>query len=353
MTAINANLIEPGDARWRGFLDRVPHDAYHLPQYVVCAARHEGGTPAAFYAEARGCEFLAPLLIRPLPACLDAPVDWRDAASPYGYPGPLASDPGDRDGVTQFLRAFRDVGWAHGIISAFFRLHPLLALPPEALATCGRVRQDGQVVVMDLSRPPEELWSQLRPNHRSGINKLARAGFTAVMDDWDRYGDFVRLYRRTMERVTAADFYFFSDAYFDDLRCALGDRLHLCSIVAPQGEVAAAALFFATGDIVQYHLGATADAFLSHAPSKLIFDFVRRWGAAEGRKVLNLGGGVGGQADCLFHFKAGFSPLRAEFATFRMILDEARYQMLIGRSPGVAAAASGYFPAYRQPESRA
>jgi len=351
---VNAELIRPDDPRWHAFLSRVPHDAYHLPEYVEFAARHEGGAPAALFAASGASALLLPLVIRDLPEDLGAPGDWSDATSPYGfYASPLASDPRDGRAVAVALAALRDVAHAHGIVSAFVRLHPLRSLPADALAAVGHVETHGRVVPVDLTHSLEQLWSETRANHRTGIRKLTRTGFVASMDDWDRYGDFIRIYRATMERVAATSFYFFPEAYFEELRIALGEQLHLCTIVSPGGELAAAGVFCVLGDAIQYHLGATATAYLRHAPSKLMFDVVRRWAKERGCGVLNLGGGLGGAEDSLFHFKAGFSPLGATCQTFRMVVDDERYRALQARhrEPGGQAddPLTGFFPAYRRP----
>jgi hypothetical protein len=77
--------------------------------------------------------------------------------------------------------------------------------------------------------------------------------------------------------------------------------------------------------------------------------FVAGWAKARGDRTLHLGGGVGGRADSLFHFKAGFSPLRHRFRTLRVVVDEDRYVALVsaldaGLDPSDRA---GFFPLYR------
>jgi hypothetical protein len=348
---MHADFIDPGDPRWRRTLARARHDVYHLPEYVITAAKQEGGTPAAFYAESGETAFLVPLVIRELPAAFGAPADWRDAVTPYGYPCPIVAGRSGPGSIAGFLAAFRDVGRAAGLVSAFFRLHPLLELPAEAFIPFGQLDQSGVTVYIDLRRSSAELWSQTRRDHRAGVRKLQSAGYAATLGEWSHYREFGRLYRHTMERVDASDFYFFSDEYFENLPSALDGRLHFCSVLSPQGDLAAGGLFCVTDGIVQYHLSATAKGHLHVAPSKLMLDHVRRWAKERGSTVLHLGGGLGGREDSLFRFKAGFSPLRAEFRTFRMVLDEHRYEALVNRwetlFPGVDAT-SDYFPSYRR-----
>jgi len=130
----------------------------------------------------------------------------------------------------------------------------------------------------------------------------------------------------------------------EGLRHALGERIHLCT-VSRGDQVASAGLFSELNGIVQYHLGGTKDEFLQDSPMKLMFDFARRFAKERGNRVLHLGGGVGGQADPLLHFKAGFSQLRHRFHTYRLVTNEAEYARLCHQT-GVTTNAEGYFPPF-------
>jgi len=356
-----AEHISPDDPRWTQFLSKAPHDVYHLPEYVALEARYEEGegNPIAFYAEDSQGSFLAPMITRPVPEFVKVVVgvtDWQDAISPYGYSPPLSTLSGASLDVRPFLQAFCELAASQEIVAVLFRLHPLLGVPPELLAGYGQLVQHGQTVSVDLTLPDEEQWRQTRENHRRGIKKLTRAGFSAEMDRWDLFDDFVTIYWETMSRLEADKRYLFEREYFDDLRTALGSGLHLCTIASPEGDVAGAGLFTVVDGIVQYHLGATSSEYLRDSPTKLMFDHVRRWAAEAGNRVLHLGGGVGGRTDSLFHFKAGFSPRRHDFYTFRMVLDESKYAELNrlwrdqhGEPELEPDEDDSYFPLYRRP----
>lgn len=349
---MTAELISPGDARWEAVLEATPHDAYHLPAYTALVAREEGGQPAAFYAEEDGAALLVPLVLRPLPPELGAPGDWHDAASPYGYPAPLlAGGPAARH--ARLFRRLVEVGPGEALVSAFLRLHPLLPFPEEVLPEGARLVRHGQTLWVDLTQPWSEVERQMRPRHRGYARALASTGYQVRFDAWDDYPAFVELYRATMRRVAAAPYYWFSDRYFAGLRTALGAALHLVTVLAPDGTPAAAALFFEHAGTVQYHLGGTADEAVPHAPAKLLFHAAFRWAQARGDLRVHLGGGVGGGADSLFQFKAGFTRLRATFATVRLVLDPARFGVLLARAQERGARPpevdDGFFPGYRRP----
>ena len=352
---MTATFIDTTDPRWQQCLSRVPHDLYHHPAYLTLAAQYEGGSPVAFYAEHNGNDFLVPLLLHKPPPALAAPENWLDAISPYGYPTPLLHAAARPSAVLDdFLSVFKIVAAQHDIVSVFLRLHPLLPLGVRALRKHGTLVKHGRSVYLDFSASEAALDQQVRLNHKRDVRRLERLGFRVSLDAWSLYDRFVPLYKQTMQRVAAEAFYFFPEAYFAALRQTLGNHLHLCTVHAPNDEVAAAGLFTTTGRFVQYHLSGTDDRFLHLSPLKLMMHHLGRWAKQQGYRFLHLGGGVGSRLDSLFHFKAGFSRLSADFYTYRMIINEERYRMLTSRHQaryrGKSSPSSvDFFPTYRTP----
>jgi lipid II:glycine glycyltransferase (peptidoglycan interpeptide bridge formation enzyme) len=165
---------------------------------------------------------------------------------------------------------------------------------------------------------------------------------------WVHFSLFKRLYAMTMERHAASPFYRFDDAYFDGLREALGERIHL-AVAERHGTVVAASLFVETNGIVQYHLSGNDGSGADVHPTKLLMDFARRWAKSRGNRYLHLGGGVGGRHDSLLRFKLGFSPLVKPYWTLRIVIDEPRYGQLVADRDSTLdpAVRDGYFPLYR------
>ena len=350
-----AEFIASDDPRWHEFLANAPHDFYHLPQYVQLEADQQSSQATAFYARCGQARLLVPLLLRALPPELNAPDDWRDAANPYGYPCPLFV--ADAESQSSYENQF-DVLWqtfceaaaAQNIVSIFMRLHPLLTLPAQPLAKRGELVQHGQTVYLDLENSQEAL-NHICRNHRRDIKKLSENGFRVEIDEWDHYSRFIEIYRATMQRLQAEKMYFFEGDYFERLRTALGGKLHLATVIAPSGEIAAAEIFAMTCGTVQNHLAGTAEEFQRQAPTKILTDHMRCWAQEQGAKFFHMGGGLGGREDSLFRFKAGFSKLRADFFTYRLILDSAKYRHLIAQwqqAGGGCEEEDEFFPAYRR-----
>ncbi len=332
---IHASLLAPGAPEWDRVLGSYPHDFHHEPGYAALCAAHEAGTPRALYVQDGDRRMLLQLLLR----------DGLDGVSPYGYPGPI----GDADFFTDALQAGLERARSEGLVSIFVRLHPLLnAIPP---ADVGTLVHHGATVSIDLRLSDEAMWSQTRADHRNQINRAIRMGHTASIDtEFVRYDEFQGVYRSTMRRVGASDYYLFDEAYFAELHSVLGDRLHLC-VVEIDGAFAGGGLFVETDGLVQYHLSGMAEAFVRDRPTKLMLHFARGWAKERGDTRLHLGGGVGGSEDSLFDFKAGFSPDRHPYHTLRLVADTARYAELVRERDPQADPRDlrGYFPAYRAP----
>jgi hypothetical protein len=337
-------LVPAGDARWTGVLAAVDHDFYALPSYAEFCAARSGGRALAFVFQDAELRLLVPLLLLPLGAEAGAACH---ASCPYGYPG-IAIDRGPprpaalARALQELLACLR----VQGAVSAFVRLHPLFDLPRAVLERAGTLVAHGQTVSVDLVTDLEQSWSALRPTHRRHIQAARRAGFTAQLG-WEHVDEYQECYRQTMQRVAAAEQYLLDRDCVGGLRAALGGHLQLWSVLHG-GRVACAGLFSELNGIVQYHLGGTRDEFLAASPMKLLFDAVRRWGHERGNRVLHLGGGLGGQADALFHFKAGFSDRRHTFHTLRLIADRTRFADLC-RAAGVPERADGRFPPFAAP----
>jgi len=341
---MHAEFLAPQDPSWRTFLGTVPHDFYHLPGYVELCAGMEGSEPTAFLVQEDGAAMLVPLLVRAIPGSV-----WRDAASPYGYPGPLFRGSPSPEQVEAFLGVFGRSAVERRIVSVFLRLHPILTVPPAPFQRAGTIVDHGETVYIDLAPPLDELDRLTRPSHRAVARRLLAKGFRVEVDGWSRLPDFVQIYQETMWRRGADESYRFGLAYLEQLRDCLGGQVHLGMVLDPAGEAAAGGVFMTSGDLMQFHLAGNATAFLKESPAKLLVMSMRNFGKQSGMRYFHLGGGVGCTDDSLAYFKRGFSKCRSRFRTFRMILLPKIYRELAGDQ---ADPAEIYFPAYRSACSR-
>jgi dTDP-4-amino-4,6-dideoxygalactose transaminase len=329
------------------------HDFYHLPQYHRVEERRLKAAALLFsYCESDYLIAL-PLLLRSVGETV---LGWNDATSVYGYGGPVASHKRIPESVIQnFQAALREALLERRVIAVFSRLHPLIP-QQDLLSGLGEYRTSGQTISVDLTQSLQKQREQYRSTIRGIIKKRHQQGSVVCLNDPEkRYlTEFVSIYEETMRRVNAADTYFFGEDYFNDLARELRSILHLF-VAMVGGKAAAAGIFTICDGVVQYHLGGTRNEFLKLSPMTLLFDTVRLWANKIGAHAFHLGGGVGAKEDSLFHYKAGFSNRRHDFATWRWVVAPETYRELCERQAqsnqlqGLEPASAEYFPTYRCP----
>jgi hypothetical protein len=351
----SVTLIDPLDGTWLSALERAVQDVYARPQYVIADARRLDAEPVGCLVNDGERSFLLPLLLRRV--CHDdgaCYATFRDATSPYGYPGVMLSaaasaSEGFADACFQAtLEALREIE----VCALFVRLHPLLNAPVMAQLQRYAVTQNGLTVSIDLEQSETLMWAAMSKGHTNAINRARRAGFEIeISPAHRRIHDLVPVYAETMERLGAVSSYRFGPDHFE--RLAELDEAFVAVAIA-DGEIAGGYLFFESHGIIQMHLGGPRTQYMKPSPSHLLIYSVAVWGRARGNTVVHLGGGVGGSVDdSLFGFKAGFSPRRHAYATLRLIADQERYSavtrmraLCLGTTPDELVN-SGFFPAYR------
>ena len=339
------------------------HDCYHLWAYHDLARRQGEGQPYLLSLQDRG-HFAALPFLRRAVSEVRGLEDCRlsDATSAYGYPGVVTTMRPAHDAAEPFRAAFqqslRDALKKLDVVSLFVRQNPLIDSGWMLSGMdCSDVR--GLTVAIDLTRPEEEQLAGYRSNHRRDVRRALKDGAVVRADpDFQRIDSFVRLYTQTMDAAGADAYYYFSKEYFLELKSLLGDRVTL--LFCEHGEnVISGAMFLKFNGVIQYHLGGTATEFRKFRGGiKLIFDRMRSWGTQNGYRWLHLGGGLGGQRDSLFDFKAGFSHTYFPFQASKIIVDREAYQDLVTRRGQWIATqdppdpASEFFPEYRRPVIR-
>ena len=342
------------DADWMNVLAQsVQHDFYHLPGYHRLAENRGEGTAFLFtYREGRYLIAL-PLLLRPVDE--EDPAGRQDATSVYGYCGPIASHERiPKQVIRNFHATLREELVDRRVVTVFSRLHPLIA-QEELLLGLGETCAVGRTVSVDLTLPLQDQWARYGKKCRRVIDKAREAGVICIHDRERSYRrEWVEIYQETMRRVNASSSYFLDEEYFELLAHELGAVLQLFVAIV-DGSVAAAGLYTICDGIAQAHLGGMRREYMKLSPTRLLDDTARLWAHESGARVFHLGGGVGGQEDSLFQYKAGFSDRRHQFATWRWILEAETYRELcehrqrLDERQGLSAVAGDYFPAYRRP----
>lgn len=337
-------------------------DIYFSRRFCQAFARYDECVARLFCWRCDDATIIYPFFlgrISPFPT-LQPPEEWNgfyDVVSPYGYCGPLAkvaSASAERTRLlwADFLNAFHAYCQEQRIVCEFSRLHPLLRNHRGLLGTPGLERR-GEVVVIDLRQPEEAIWRGFSKENRKKIRRAMADGLAVrQVEAPDGIRAFTGLYHQTMQRVGAREWYFFPEAWLNDLHARLVENLSLFLVFAGDRVVAGASVFHINGVVNNFLSGSDAD-FACLSPNNILFYEIIRWAKEQKYRWYNLGGGfrIG---DGIMQFKLNFSRQTMTFYTYKKVhLSDAYDRLVQAWRQATPVTASGvepaFFPLYRTP----
>jgi len=327
------------NAKWNEIVcDTGNYDFYHLPAYH---ALDNSGKPVLLYYSKNGRSCAFPIIVRDIDN-----TGYKDVTSVYGYAGAVAKSV-DLDSA--FLAGFRKelklFFSSENIVSAFSRLHPLLAINDCILDGLGIIKKENLTVGIDLKTSEEEQLSQYTHSVKQALVLLKKENVSVkIAENIEEIKEFAKIYTQNMLRVSASQNYFFPESYFIRFLATIPSFLLLA---IKDGEIIAGSLNSQCNGIIQTHLAATKTGFLDISPLKLIWHKVREYGMVRDMHYVHYGGGLSGKNDTLFQFKAHFSDLRFRFKTWRYVHNKKAYKELNFTKFGNNIPKNSFFPIYR------
>ena len=320
-------------------------DIYHLSGWLKSSTIIDTGEPKGIEAIYKNKKILFPLIIR------NIDDKYWDATSTYGYGGPIVDPALTKSDIDAMMYGVEDFLFQKGCISWFIRLHPILN--KDWKAAIGTIVTHGPTLVSDLTKTEEEHWQETQRRHRQAIKKSFKSEVIIKIEKISKSNIrvFSKIYKETMIKVCANQYYHFNDNYFSCLCDYLPNRILL--ITAYKGDVAISSTMCTICDeskIMQFHLSGTLDDYRILQPSKAIIHVAREWGRNQDYKFLHLGGGVGAKLDTLYEYKKGFSSEELDFKTHRVITNLEKYKVLARESEYIDMNMNlDFFPIYRKP----
>jgi hypothetical protein len=330
--------VAPGD--WDAVLERLGvADVYLRRAYLESASLLGQGRPVYLHLAGESGGVVFPCLLR------DAAGGFADVGTPMGYGGPVVG--GADPPAAAFLDAYERWCAEHRVVATFARLHPVLA-NHRVVEGRWHLEHIGHSIGWRLEgRGADELIAGMGSHHRRVVRKARAAGVdVSFVESPGDLEEFVTLYEETMRRREASPFYFFPEAYWQQLLDELGDALVRVDAHV-EGELAASIVCLASQPLLHYHLGASSERGQALGANHLLFTETAVWASGGGFARFHLGGGVGGFEDSLYEFKRRFDPEGALPAYLgKAVHDPAAYRRLAGTDE---IDYTGYFPAYRRP----
>ena len=272
------------------------------------------------------------------------PNTYFDITTPYGYGGFIWDGEPDWTGLNA---EFTEYCRSEMIVSEFVRFHPVLR-NAEGAEAMYEVIQRGTTVAMDLSSP-ETIWDGFTSQNRKNIRKAQNSGARIERSSTgDKIYCFAEMYRETMSRVNADDYYYFDNAFFDSFATGFGDN-HCIFYAVLENKIVAMSIIIFTNRQMHNFLSCSLDEVKRYALKNILYYEAALWGHKMGLKTSHLGGGVGGRQDGLYNFKKAFNRHHDyPYYTGQRIYDDVTYQKLLElrRGDGMDVR-EGFFPEYR------
>jgi len=293
-------------ARWHTVLHKFPaqcRDIYFSPEYVRLHLFEPRDRALLFTYQEGQHVWAYPFILRPIERIGEILLkdQWFDIESAYGYGGPLSTTD-IPDFIEKANFAFASWGAEQRVVAEFIRLHPLLP-GRKWLTDCWEVTCDRETVSLDLARLDahkllfsSKTRNKLRRAERAGVSVAAYPASTT-------FDQFLQLYRCTMQRLGADDYYYFSENYFLGLSQLIQDNGWLYAATLGD-EWISAALFLKGQTWMHYHLSGSDPGRRVPGATNLVLFTAAQAGRLEGFERLHLGGGRTTETDdSLLQFK--------------------------------------------------
>ncbi len=312
--------------KWNEYLTSFPHnitDIYFTEEYVRLYETEKERALCVICEDGDNIT-LMPFLRRNI----DVFFDFETA---YGYGGPI-SNTDSEDWIHSSLNAIREHFVSQNYLCGFMRFHPLI----KNAGMCKdeiNIIYDRKTISIDLRPSVEDIWAnQITSKNRNMIRKAEKNGLSYRAEyDYSSISDFKHLYRTTMERLNAEEFYFFDEKYFEKYINDLSNHGFL-GIVTLNGKTVGAALFMTYGEYGHYHLAGSDREYSSLGINNFML-----WNTISelkkcGVTTFHLGGGTTSEShDPLFKFKRSFSNIENDFHIGKWIFNENAYKEVCHR----------------------
>lgn len=295
--------------RWNKIVKGFPDwDIYYLNEYAGSLQLHGDGTPCLIYHQKETGSLCYVMMQEDIAnfsklAPYIQPEEYLDWTTPYGYGGPLVTGDISYVWLRDFQKELEQWCKEKRVVSQFFRFHPLLQNQKIMEQFCDVIYMK-KTVYIDTT-DCETVFRNMTPNNRNMVRKAKKNGIEIITDKGERISDFQKIYKETMKKNKAEEYYYFSQIYFDYLIKEMeGNVIFFYAFF--EGMPVSASIFFYNDKYMHYHLSGTLSEYRKYAATNLIISEAAEWAASYGIQKFHLGGGVGID-DSLLSFKKHFN----------------------------------------------
>ncbi len=328
-------------------------NVYLLPSYLRSIEMAEGYPVIIMVLFDDGKMAMIPYIkrrINDIPIFRELEYEYWDIITPHEYSYAITDvdDPEERNDIIDQL--FRHVGYyceRERIVSEFVRFDPFHT-DISCIKSYYNIRKSCDNIYIDLRKNINDIRKSFHNSVRKNIKRAEECGltFSKARINNENINLFISMYRDSMQRLGADNYYFFSEEYFYSLikEC---EGASLFFIRDDNDQVIAGSILLHYGWIGHHHLtGYKEESVLKRPNDYMVYSLIN-WGKVNGLQYLHLGGG----AENICKFKAKFSDTKIPYYVGWRVHNQKVYQLLcdIRREENDKAYEEvlNYFPLYR------
>jgi lipid II:glycine glycyltransferase (peptidoglycan interpeptide bridge formation enzyme) len=310
-------------------------DLHYTPEYLKLFQNYTGWEAFYAYFEKPEGTVLCPYFKRRI-----GETNYYDLVGPWYFGGPVTSN---KALMPEYLESLHEWCVANNIVSEFQRLHPLLE--NHKLYLESMVFYDREIVYVALKKPMEVIFKDYDYKTRKNISKANREGLKTL--SVEEHDNFIKIYTEAMNRKNTSKFYFFNQAFYDELFKNFSDKIKIFNVTDKE-EVICSSMELGFGDTVYDYLRGTNPDSLDKRPNDQVLNEVIMWAKEEGYRYFVIGGGnTNLPDDGQLRFKKSFSGTTASFYLYKKVHDKKVYDELCGQKGIVPVyEQASYFPEY-------
>jgi hypothetical protein len=333
--------------KWQNIVDSFNNnDIYYYPEYVQAYKVNGDGEPILIHYFDGNIEALNVVIKRDL-SKIDKfkstiePNTIFDFITPYGYGGILFKKKYSNKDIKFFFNEYKLFCKKNNVVTEFIRFHPILRnyLNIEKHI---EIIDAGPTVCVSTTNFNQS-WTNFSSKNRNVIRKSQRNGVEIYWGlSKELLKEFKRLYKETMDKDLADQYYYFSESFFESLISDLKYKM-LFFYAKFDGKIISISSIMIHKNLIHYHLSASDKNYRHLSPTNLLLSEVVRYASENNIQKLHLGGGLGGRQDNLYNFKKSFNRLDDySFKVGKIVYNTDLYKNLVYNIDS-----SDYFPLYR------
>jgi serine/alanine adding enzyme len=311
---------------WTGFLEAMDSsNVFHTPEMFEVFSRAEGYQPTIWAAVDEKAQPLALLLPVEI-SLMGGPLRYLTTRAVVFGSVLAATGQRGRDALSLVLRAY-DRRVSRRVVLTELRNLVEMGQLRSVLADCGFQFRDHLNFLIDLTRPLDDVWADIRPNARRNIRKAMRSGVAVrqaegLADIRAAYNTLREAYRRIRVPLPPSSLF---HAAFEVLRPAGMMKVLLAEV---DGVMIGALLLLLHKDVVVYWYTGTSRDHSEYRPADLLVWRSLELAHQSGARTFDFGGGGSpNERYGVRDFKAKFGGEQVNFGRHLHIHAPARFKL--------------------------